>query len=283
VTPTSADGCVGLPVTFDVTINPLPNVSFTGAAQGCEPLVVEFTNTSAPVGQNCVWDFGNGVSVNGCGNVSATYDAGIYDVSLTVTTAEGCASSLTEPSFVEVYQLPVANFSFAPQEITVENTEVQFTNSSVTATDYDWDFADNSAISNVQDPLHMFPEGIAEEYLVTLWAYNGVCEDSIQQLVIIKDVILFYVPNIFTPDGDDFNETFKPVFTSGFDKFDYHLTIFNRWGEIIFESYDAEYGWDGHHGDGGLVKDGTYIWQIQFGETMSDKQHTHRGHVTVLK
>ena len=73
------------------------------------------------------------------------------------------------------------------------------------------------------------------------------------------------------------------MFTSGYDKFDYHLTIFNRWGEIIFESFDAQYGWNGNYGDGGLVQDGVYIWQIEFKETMSDKHHTHRGHVTVLK
>ena len=86
-----------------------------------------------------------------------------------------------------------------------------------------------------------------------------------------------------TPDGDLFNETFQPVFTAGYDKYDYHLTIFNRWGEIVFESYDADKGWNGAYGDGGLVQDGVYIWQIEFAETMSDKLHVHRGHVTVLK
>ena len=282
VTPTSAQGCVGLPVNFTVTVNPLPVVTFTGPAQGCEPLVVEFTNTTATAGQNCIWTFGNGVTANGCTSVTSTYDAGIYDVSLTVTTAEGCTASDTQVGIIEVYQLPEASFSFSPQEIEVDDTEVEFTNASLFATSYEWDFADNSAMSTVEHPIHLFPQTPAE-YLVTLWAYNGVCEDSVQQLIIIKDILLFYVPNIFTPDGDDYNEIFFPVFTSGFDKFDYHLTIFNRWGEIIFESYDADYGWDGHYGDGGLVKDDVYIWQIEFGETMSDKQHTHRGHVTVLK
>ena len=286
VTPTSADGCVGPTENFLVTINPNPVVSFTGGPlTGCEPLDVTFTNTTLPVGQNCTWDFGNGNIVVGCGTVSNTYMAGEYDVSLYVTTAEGCSSQDTYNSYVSVTEVPEAQFSFAPQEITVENTVVEFTNASYNASSYLWEFGDNSVNSTVENPIHLFPSEEPGEYLVTLWSYsaNNVCYDSISQLIIIDDVIILYVPNIFTPDGDDYNETFHPVFTSGFDKYDYHLTIFNRWGEIIFESYDADYGWTGHYGEGGLVDDGVYIWQIDFKETMSDKRHTHRGHVTVLK
>ena len=83
--------------------------------------------------------------------------------------------------------------------------------------------------------------------------------------------------------GNNINNTFYPVFTAGYDPYDYHLSILNRWGEIIFESYDASVGWDGTYGTRGLVEDGVYIWQIEFGETMSDKRHKQRGHVTVLK
>jgi len=91
------------------------------------------------------------------------------------------------------------------------------------------------------------------------------------------------VPNVFTPDGDQFNETFQPVFTSGYDPYDYHLMIFNRWGELIFESYNADIGWDGTYGTGGLVQDGVYVWKINFKESMTDKKHEVYGHVSVLK
>jgi gliding motility-associated-like protein len=286
VTPTSTDGCVGPIESFIVTINPNPVVSFSGGPlSGCEPLAVTFTNTTLPVGQNCSWDFGNGNIVTGCGTVSNIYMAGDYDVSLFVTTAEGCSSQDTYNSYVSVSEVPEALFSFAPQEITVEDPIVEFTNSSINAYSYNWEFGDNSLNSAVENPIHQYTSQEPGEYLVTLWSYslNGLCSDSVSQLVIIEDIIILYVPNIFTPDGDDYNETFLPVFTSGFDQYDYHLTIFNRWGETIFESYNAEAGWPGHYGDGGLVDDGVYIWQIEFKETMSDKRHTHRGHVTVLK
>jgi len=58
--------------------------------------------------------------------------------------------------------------------------------------------------------------------------------------------------------------------------------IFNRWGELIFESYNPDVGWDGTY-DGIMVDDGVYVWQLQFGETMSEMRSTYRGHVTVLK
>ena len=98
-----------------------------------------------------------------------------------------------------------------------------------------------------------------------------------------KDVIIYYIPNTFTPDGDSFNEEFKPQFTAGLDIYDYHMMIFNRWGELVFESYDANFGWDGSFGGMGLVEDGVYIYKIEFGDTMSDKRHYVDGHITVLK
>ena len=111
---------------------------------------------------------------------------------------------------------------------------------------------------------------------------NAGCFDQHTAVVTIDDVLLFYVPNTFTPDGNSINNDFFPVFTAGYDLYDYHLMIFNRWGELIFESYNPGVGWDGTYGDV-LVEDGVYIWSLDFGETMSDKRHHHRGHVTVLK
>lgn len=285
VIPTSADGCVGPALNFVITVNPLPVVNFTGAPlQGCEPLTVVFDNLSNPAGQNCEWSFGDGNTTLGCGTVFNTYSAGDYNVSLTVTTAAGCMATTTFNNYVNVTTRPIASFTFAPQNIDVMDPVVDFNNNSTNATSYEWNFGDGSPLSMQENPAHLYPQE-PEDYLVTLVAFdpNGWCPDTVQQIIVVDDVILFYVPNVMTPDGDLFNEIFQPVFTSGFDKFDYHLLIFNRWGEVIFESFNADIGWNGHYGDGGLVADGVYIWQIEFKETMSDRHHTHRGHVTVLK
>lgn len=284
VTPTSPQGCVGTPSDFIITIHPNPTVSFVAdTLVGCSPFTVNFTNTTDIAGQNCVWDFGTGPSAFGCGTISNTFNAGIYSVTLEVTTADGCYGAATISNYIMVYEQAEAAFSFSPQIIDIDDTEVEFNNQSQNADTYQWDFGDTTPYVYLVNPTHIYPIA-PNQYLVTLIATNsGMCPDTAQQLVTIQDVIIFYVPNVFTPDHDEFNEGFHPVFTSGFDPYDYHLTIFNRWGEIIFESYNAEYGWDGTYSNQGLVEDGVYIWQIEFKENMSDKRHTHRGHVTVLK
>ncbi|MCB9224541.1 MAG: gliding motility-associated C-terminal domain-containing protein [Crocinitomicaceae bacterium] len=283
-----ADVCSGQCVITDnvnVEVNPIPVVAFTADTLiGCEPLTVNFTNLSTEQ-YNCVWDMGDGNTINSCGQVGYTFDAGTYNITLTVTSSAGCTDSYTEYSYIYVTPYPEANFIYSPTEIDITDTEVDFTNLSTNADYYEWSFGyAGSAGSTDENPTHYFPDNAGGQYTVTLLAgSNGGCSDQISIIVHIKDVVIFYIPNTFTPDGNDVNNEFTPVFTSGVDIYDYHLTIFNRWGEIVFESYNLAYGWNGHYGDGGLVDDGTYVWQVEFGETMTDKKQTHRGHVTVLK
>lgn len=284
VTPTSPNGCVGNPGTFVINVHPNPVISFyADSLTGCEPFQTTFHNTSSVPGQFCQWDFGNGLGAIGCDSVTALFAAGTYSVSLQVTTADGCYGSGSVNDYIYVLEQAEAAFIFAPQIIDVDDTEVEFTNQSDHADTYEWDFGDTTGLFYMINPVHTYPQN-PNHYLATLIASNGgMCPDTAQQLIIIQDVIVFYVPNVFTPDHDEFNEGFMPVFTSGFDPYDYHLTIFNRWGEIVFESYNALVGWDGTYSNQGLVEDGVYVWQIEFKENMSDKRHTHRGHVTVLK
>lgn len=135
-----------------------------------------------------------------------------------------------------------------------------------------------------ENPMHAYAEIGNRNYNVKLTASNANgCVDEYEQLIIIKDVLLFYIPNAFTPDGDTYNEEFKPIFVSGLDIFDYHLMIFNRWGELVFESFNADYGWPGTYGDGGIVTDEVFTWKLDFCDTMSDKRHYEVGTVTILK
>jgi gliding motility-associated-like protein len=132
------------------------------------------------------------------------------------------------------------------------------------------------------NPLITYP-GEPGSYAVQLVAYNAAgCSDTITKIVTVLDELVFYVPNSFTPNGDEFNNSFVPVFTSGFDPFEFNLTIFNRWGEIIFESKDAEEGWDGTYNNK-IVPDGIYTWTIRLKDNENDKKYTYTGHVNVLK
>ncbi|CAG7580854.1 MAG: putative gliding motility-associated protein [uncultured marine phage] len=262
-----------------------PVVSFIAdTVIGCEPFTVEFTNLSVPSGSECVWTFGDGTTGSGCSTVSHTYGDGTFDVTLEVTIAGGCYGSATYNDYIEVVEQPIASFGFSTTDLNIEDPFVLLNNNSLNSDTYTWNFGDGSPYSNVENPSHTFPDLPNASYYVTLTAENYLgCYDTLSKIIIVDDVITFYVPNAFTPDGDEYNDVFQPVFTSGFEPNDFHLTIFNRWGEIVFESYDASMPWDGTYGDSGIKENEVFIWQIEFQETMSDKKHKHRGHVTVLK
>lgn len=121
-------------------------------------------------------------------------------------------------------------------------------------------------------------------YSISVTQTNGICEDVEYFTVQVSPCndLIYYVPNAFTPDDDGFNNIFKPIFTSGFDPFDYHLTIFNRWGETIFESFDAAKGWNGYYG-GQKCQDGVYTWKILFGRPGIDDKEVIIGHVILIK
>jgi len=283
VTGTTAEGCSSTDA-VTVIVNPLPAVSFIGdQLLGCAPFPVNFSNTSFG-GSTYVWNFGDGTGSDLLSPSHTFSTAGLYDVTLTVTSAEGCISTVTYDDYIDIAPAPIADFFYSPTEIDIRDTEVIFENTSEYADSYTWDFGDGSAFSSEFNPIHEYPFEGNITYLVTLTADSDHgCQDIVQQTIFIKDVIIYYIPNTFTPDGDSFNETFKPVFTAGVDIFDYHITIFNRFGEVIFESFNTQVGWNGLYGDLGLVEDGVYIWRIEFGDTLSDEIHYEEGHVTLLK
>ncbi|MEX1003628.1 MAG: PKD domain-containing protein, partial [Crocinitomicaceae bacterium] len=284
VTATDLNGCPSAD-SLEITVNPLPAVAFEGdRLSGCTPFQVNFDNLNSPIGDNCFWDFGDGNTAVGCGSVSHIYETpGIYSVSLTVT-ANGCTGTETYTDYIEVYSPPLAAFEMDHDIINEDDNQVEFTNNSYNADFYTWDFGDGTINTVDEHPVHGFGPTQNSGYTITLFAENAVgCVDSTQLFIPFEDVLIFYVPNVFTPDGDDVNNTFYPVFTSGYDPYDYHLMIFNRWGELIFESYNALVGWNGHYGEQGLVQDGVYIWSINFKESKTDKRYEVRGHVSVLK
>lgn len=282
---TTAAGCSNTD-DVTVTVEPLPVVNFDGInLTGCAPVTATFENLSGIQGGTCTWNFGDGNTSVGCGQVSHTYqNPGCYDVTLEVSSPNGCTSTLTLADYVCVGGYPDASFTFSPDELTNINTDVTFTNTSNGADSYEWNFGDGQG-STVTNPSHSYP-GTAEDYEIELIAINNEgCTDTAYAVINVREELIFYVPNTFTPDKDDFNEVFLPIFTSGFDPFAYNLLIFNRWGEIIFESNDAEVGWDGTYGaeSDRIVKDGTYVWKITYKIKGVDERQVVVGHVNVLK
>ena len=122
-------------------------------------------------------------------------------------------------------------------------------------------------------------------FTISVVHYSNGCVSNQQETVVVVQNCpeeLIYIPNTFTPDGNELNQVFLPVFTSGFDQYDYELLIFNRWGNLIFESNDHKMGWDGTFNNA-YAQNGTYSWIIRYGNVETDKKTEIRGFVTILK
>ncbi|MNR51304.1 hypothetical protein D3C85_1709610 [compost metagenome] len=93
--------------------------------------------------------------------------------------------------------------------------------------------------------------------------------------------MILYAPNTFTPDGDEFNQNWR-VYIEGIDEFDFDLQVYNRWGEIIWESHDSNASWDGTY-NGSPVPQGAYTWVIRAREFISDKKYVWNGTINIIK
>lgn len=136
--------------------------------------------------------------------------------------------------------------------------------------------------STSENPSFMFPEGVTGEYPITLAVMTERgCVDTITYIFHVIPDVLFYAPNTFTPDGDEFNQLWLPQIT-GIDIYDYDMFIFNRWGELIWESHDPSVGWDGTY-NGKLVQDGTYVWRARVSNLYDDAKEEFSGSINLTR
>ncbi|HLV42265.1 MAG TPA: PKD domain-containing protein, partial [Brumimicrobium sp.] len=281
--------------TIVVTVHPKPSASFTGIdLEGCAPVCPTVTSTSTINNPSSLvhykWELSDGTFYEG-GTPSfadcidnTTGNDDYYDVLLTVTSDMGCVDQHLETDYISVYHNPVADYYITPDAPDILDPVVDYHNTSLYADFYKWsiDFYGETSESN---PIVEFPADSAT-YTSTLMAFTDKgCSDTISRDVQILDKLIFYIPNTFTPDGNTFNEIFKPIFTSGFDPQTYSLYIFNRWGETVFESHDTDYGWDGTYGINKTetVSDGVYIWKLDFRKSINDEQKSYTGNINVLR
>lgn len=194
-----------------------------------------------------------------------------YEVIVTDDCQTMSVSGVTQ---IEVIK-PNADFTIISSTL-YQGIPITFQNLSSNGTSYDWFFGDGFG-SQLTHPNHVYSD--AGSYYVTLVAEdaNG-CLDSVVKPITIEEEFYIYIPNTFVPDNDRINETFSGSFigVSGIN-----MEIYNRWGELIFETDDINFEWDGMY-KGEMVMSGTYIWRLAYARGTKREYHL-TGHISVIR
>lgn len=189
----------------------------------------------------------------------------------------------TNQHTVTVHPNPIADFTANPSLLTSDDPNIVISNNSFGAASNIWDFGDGTQVlnnSNSIDYLYPYSEG---DYIIELIVISSEgCTDSTEFLIQVKGDYIFYIPNTFTPDGDEFNNSFLPIFTAGFDPANYEFTIYNRWGEIIFISKNHLVAWDGTFNNLPCA-DGLYNYTVKYKNPELDEFKIISGSVNLLK
>jgi PKD repeat protein len=261
-------GCTGTDtIHIKVIMPPAPIADFEPDTVGCSPLFVRFINKSVS-GESNLWDFGD-KTFSSEQNPSHTYFLpGSYIVKLTVNNITGQS---THVGSISVYQNPTALFSIYPTEVINNSQIVVFTNFSFYGVSYLWNFGDGN-ISAEENPWHKYESGGIYNVTLAVTSKDG-CIDSLKYkspVVVDFKTGEIKFPNAFKwnltgPTGGYWNDTqlddntFRPFYINVIN---YKLQIFNRWGVLIYESYDIHKGWDGYFGAGYLALQGVYVWKV---------------------
>jgi mucin-2 len=279
-TPTA--GQCATTTSLNIVVNPKPLLFVTAPAAICAPGVIDLKDSLVTAGSTGVLTYFTDASLTTeIANPSAMTTSGTYFIK--ATSNLGCFDYL--PVVIAVNPKPIADFTPTPSVLNMYNLTSVMVNTSIGADTYEWVFEDNSETSTSVSPSHTYADDIFGEQVINLivTSVDG-CKDTTVGVVNIEEELVFYVPNAFTPDADDHNPGFLPVFTSGYDPFNYSMWIYNRWGELIFETHDTEIGWRGLYGvDGVKAQDGVYTWKMEFKLKDKDKHVQRVGHVTLVR
>jgi gliding motility-associated-like protein len=285
VTVTDANGCIDTTSTC-VTVNPIPVAGFVGdSLMGCAPLCVNFLDQTT-VGAGTItlwdWDFGDNSQSAVQDPMHCYVIAGVYTVSLTVTSNAGCTNTIVMNNYIDVFGIPTALFTASPQPTTILNPIIYFTDQSLGAATWAWSFGDiTPSTSNLQNPSFEYPLPGCYDVILDVSSVNGCTDTTMQQVCIDPDVSI-YVPNTFTPNEDGINDFFFAQ-GLGIDPDNFELWVFDRWGNLIFYSDDFNEGWNGKvQGSANYCQEDTYVWKIKCRDLL-EKKHSLIGHVNLIR
>jgi gliding motility-associated-like protein len=271
------NGCYNQ-TTVTVVVNPIPAADFSGPQSGCVPQVVAFTDSS----QGALfyqWQFGDGSVSSQQSPVHVYSQPGVYSVTLTVTSANGCTNTQIQNAIINVYPYPDANivsdnYSASEMEPTIYFSDYSSGSASCYFTFGDGDTLQGCGFSHLG---HTYPgAGTYCGIMQTVTQYG--CKDSANICVEITPEWTFYVPNAFTPDANGTNDYFNG---KGTNIIEYEMMIFDRWGEMIFKTNSLDRGWDGRY-KGNVAQIDVYVYKIKL-KDIFNKKHEYHGTVSLIR
>ncbi len=278
LTATTDSGCAANATTnVDVFPNPEPAFNLVEAV-GCTPHQVLFVNqTTVATGllSSYEWTLGDGTTTSETNPVYTYADSGFYDVSLLAISDEGCTTFLEVENAVRANITPNAAFSIKDDHLSLLDAVAEFTDESEHALEWNWNLGDGT-LTTTTDPVHTYTE--PGTYDIILTVVNGECEDVAFGQVKVEPIVTFYIPSAFTPNEDGVNETF---FGTGESIRKYNMKISDRWGQLLFESNDPDFHWDGTF-KGKQVEAGVYVYEFLLQDEFGHS-HQYAGRVTLLR
>lgn len=271
----SSNGCFDT-IAQVVTVNPTPIASFT-SDPACLNEEVQFLDDSFISSGSIIshgYDFGDGSPIGIGPNTTHIYSSlGSYGVNYTVTSDLGCSD--TYSTIINALPGPDADFNANPNPA-IALEDINFTDVSTgnNISSWIWNFGDESG-SNVQNPIHNYANGGSYNVILTITDDNG-CSDTTSQEVLIA--LLPVLPTAFTPNGDGENDVFL-IRGGPFTAVDFK--IYNNWGELIFQSFDENVGWDGNY-LGNPAALGVYTWTFEV-EIPGGRFIKQSGDVTLIR
>ena len=263
LTATSNHNCIISQSKF-LTVHPNPEIEFSAnPLTGCTPLEVKLLDESDIIsGSIDVWEWiVDGTVYFGPTQTITLTEPTLYDVQLTLISNQGCSSKIINHDYIEVYPLPIAGFNTSTVETSIISPKVTVSDLSSGSDYIEWNWGDfNYESSFPEEEIFHFYNEIGSYVIEQVVFNNYGCSDTSYQEINIEDTLLVYIPNTFTPDGDGVNDLFKVIGSDLYNK-DFIFTIFNRWGEIVFEGHTPDEGWDGTF-RGNYCPIGTYVYQL---------------------
>jgi len=233
--------------------------------EACAEADVWIINRSFNETSNYTWVFSDGTILNQLANDSAmvAFDQpGCFDARVEVMTEFGCYSSTNFPCIVKILQQPKADFTANPNNPTNVHPDVTFVNSSKNADAFTW-YIGRDTLEGIDQVYKLFNE-YAMDSAVTLVALTDEgCVDTLSKTFYFQYETLIYYPNSFSPNEDGLNDVFK-ISGEAIQVTDFHLQIFNRWGDLFFESNDIAIGWDGRAPNGEFIEAGSYPFILEY-------------------